>query len=121
MTADPSNANDQIDPARWRDVCDADDLIEGQLTHVDIGRHSILLTRTKDGVSALQNVCPHEHCYLHKGQFEDGAVVCAGHSWRFDASTGEGIRPRRASLFRYETRIQDSRVYVALPAPKSRR
>jgi nitrite reductase/ring-hydroxylating ferredoxin subunit len=121
MTADPSKADGLLDPERWRDVCRADDLVEGQLIHVDIGRHSILLIRIDEGVSALQNVCPHEHCYLHKGQLEDGAIVCAGHSWRFDASTGQGIRPRRASLFRYETRIQDGRVYVALPVPKSRR
>jgi 3-phenylpropionate/trans-cinnamate dioxygenase ferredoxin subunit len=89
------------------------------MVKVDIGRHSILLTRSGEGISALQNVCPHEHCYLHKGELEDGAIVCAGHSWRFDARTGQGIRPRRASLYRYEACVRDGRVYIALPAPSA--
>jgi toluene monooxygenase system ferredoxin subunit len=92
----------------------------GQMVEVRVGRHSILLTRTADGISALQNVCPHEHCYLHKGSLEDGVIICAGHQWCFDARTGEGIRPRNAKLGRYEVRVLDGRIHVALSAPRER-
>ena len=107
--------SDAPDPARWRDVCAEADLDPGQLVNVNIGRHSVLLVRSPDGVVALQNVCPHERCYLHEGRMEDGAIVCGGHGWRFDARTGAGIAPRRADLGRYEVRVEDGRIYVALP------
>lgn len=99
---------------QWRDVAALDELVPGTMTAVNVGRHSILLVRHDGGVSALQNVCPHEHCYLDRGAFEDGAIVCAGHQWRFDAVTGAGIRPRRAKLGRYDTRTENGRVLVAL-------
>ncbi len=102
---------------KWRDIYAEDDLPVDSMVGVNVGRHSILLVRTNEGVSALQNVCPHEHCYLDRGELEDGAIVCAGHMWRFDARTGEGIRPRRAKLGRYDVRVQDGRVHVALGRP----
>jgi nitrite reductase/ring-hydroxylating ferredoxin subunit len=109
---------DRLDPNRWRDVCAEDELAAGEMVNVDIGRHSILLTRTPKGISALQNVCPHEHCYLHLGTIEDGVIVCAGHQWRFDASTGNGIRPRNAKLGSYDVCVRDGRIRVAVPAPR---
>jgi nitrite reductase/ring-hydroxylating ferredoxin subunit len=110
--------DDGLDPKRWRDVYAEDELAPGEMVNVDIGRHSILLTRTPNGISALQNVCPHERCYLHLGTLEDGAIVCAGHQWCFDASTGSGIRPRNAKLSRYDVCVRDGRIRVALPAPR---
>jgi toluene monooxygenase system ferredoxin subunit len=108
--------SEQLDPARWRDVCADDDLAPGHMVNVDLGRHSILLVRSPDGVvAALQNVCPHERCYLHEGRLEDGAIVCGGHGWRFDARTGFGIQPRSAKLGCYEVRVGDGRIYVSLP------
>ena len=113
--------SDGPDPTRWRDVFAEDDLVAGRMFNVNIGRHSILLTRTPQGISALQNVCPHERCYLHEGTLEDGAIVCAGHQWRFDACTGQGLRPRNARLSRYDVLVHDGRVYVALPTPQRER
>ena len=101
---------------QWHDVYRDDQLAAGQLVNVNIGRHSILLVRSKEGVSALQNVCPHERCYLHTGRLEDGAIVCPGHGWRFDACTGRGISPRTAKLDRYDVTVQDDRIQVALRA-----
>ena len=84
-----------LDPSPWRDVCADAELVLGQMVNVNIGRHSILLVRHAGGIAALQDVCPHERCYLHEGSLEDGAIVCGGHGWRFDAQTGAGIQPRR--------------------------
>ena len=38
--------DDGLDPNRWRDVYAEDELAAGQMVNVDIGRHSIVLTRT---------------------------------------------------------------------------
>jgi nitrite reductase/ring-hydroxylating ferredoxin subunit len=101
---------------RWHDVCAEEELIPGEMLNVNVGRHSIVLVRDGESVSALQNVCPHEHCYLHTGEVEDGAIVCPGHGWRFDARTGEGIKPRRANLGRYDVLVREGRVQVGLRA-----
>ena len=109
MTSGGSDADQ-----RWEDVCAEDELVPGEMKNVNVGRHSIVLIRDDDSVSALQNVCPHEHCYLHTGELDDGAIVCPGHGWRFDAHTGEGISPRRANLGRYGVQVRDGRVLVGL-------
>jgi toluene monooxygenase system ferredoxin subunit len=85
------------------------------MTAVDIGRHSILLVRTSDEVNAYQNICPHERYRLNDGTFNDGVVTCPGHNWCFDARTGQGIRPRGARLQRYNARVADGRIEIALP------
>jgi toluene monooxygenase system ferredoxin subunit len=107
--------SEALDSSRWRDVCADADLGPGQMVNVNIGRHSVLLVRNPEGVAALQNVCPHERCYLHEGSLQDGAIVCGGHGWRFDALTGAGLQPRGANLGCYEVRAEGGRIYVALP------
>ena len=109
MTGDASAVN-------WHDVYADADLSTGELVNVNIGRHSIVLVRNDDGVSALQNVCPHEKCYLHTGVIDDGVIVCPGHGWRFDAHTGAGIKPRNANLGCYGVDVRDGRILIALKA-----
>jgi nitrite reductase/ring-hydroxylating ferredoxin subunit len=101
----------------WRDIGDVDAVLIAPMTCVNLGRHSILLARTRRGITALQNVCPHEHRYLHEGELEGDVVVCPGHGWRFDAWTGHGLRPGNAELRRYAVRVDAGRLSIGLPRP----
>ena len=52
----------------------------------EIGRESILVTRTESGPRAFYNVCPHRGTRLVSEPFgKKSRFVCPFHSWRFDA------------------------------------
>jgi len=67
----------------------------------ELGRHPIpatvdeeklVLFRTRGGVAALEDRCPHRFFPLSKGRVEEGRVVCPYHGWSFDEQ-GRGVIP----------------------------
>ena len=98
------NGTGTIDPARyythefmnleWRKLWPKTWLIAGVLSDLpeedtfftfDIGRESILVTRTHDGVNAFFNVCSHRGTRLtNEAHGRRGRFVCPFHAWRFD-------------------------------------
>ena len=44
---------------------------------------ALVVFRTADGVSILEDRCPHRNVPLSGGRMEDGAVACPYHGWRF--------------------------------------
>ncbi len=49
----------------------------------------ILLARTKIGLFALENSCPHQSRSLETGKIEGDVLTCIYHGVRIDLSTGE--------------------------------
>lgn len=61
--------------------------------------------------SALANICIHRKRELSRGAILDGRVVCPGHQWAFDVTTGY-CAEREQSQPTFETRIIDDVVVV---------
>ncbi|MBW8882048.1 MAG: Rieske (2Fe-2S) protein, partial [Asticcacaulis sp.] len=49
-----------------------------------IAGEAIVLWRSKDGIRALRDRCPHRNYPLSAGSVENGALTCPYHGWRFD-------------------------------------
>ena len=62
---------------------------------------------------ALANICVHKDRELVNGTVFDGRVVCPGHQWAFDLTTGY-CRERERTQPVHDTRIDDGVVYVNL-------
>jgi nitrite reductase/ring-hydroxylating ferredoxin subunit len=52
------------------------------------GTVSLVLIKSQDRVSALENKCPHLGLPLARGKIEDGQIVCPFHGSRFNIETG---------------------------------
>ena len=52
---------------------------------VTVCGRKLVVWRTRDGVAALDDACPHRGMPLHRGHLEDDRVVCPYHGWRFGA------------------------------------
>jgi nitrite reductase/ring-hydroxylating ferredoxin subunit len=50
---------------------------------------AIVVIRTTDGVSAFHDRCPHAQWPLSEGDMIDGILVCPGHGWQFNVTTGQ--------------------------------
>jgi len=89
-------------PPEWTAVGRVDDFPIGRGKQVRIGARRIGVYRQAGQASqgeswhALKDSCPHAGVALHPGPLKDGAVVCVGHGWRFDLTTGEVCEGSRA-------------------------
>lgn len=52
-------------------------------------RAAIVVTRTKNGVSAFHDRCPHAQWPISDGEIIDDKLVCPGHGWQFNITTGQ--------------------------------
>ncbi|MBX5482578.1 MAG: Rieske 2Fe-2S domain-containing protein [Myxococcaceae bacterium] len=68
-----------------------DDISEGELRSVDVGRRTILLCKVGGKIKALDDWCNHAGCLLSGGRLEGNMVVCACHEIGFDLDTGQNM------------------------------
>lgn len=103
----------------WHRV--ADDLAEGRVTTVTVGRRSLALTRHEGLYGCLDNHCPHQGGPLGEGSIEKGWLRCPWHGYDYDPISGrppEGFSDAPAC---YATEVREDGVYVALPPEPARR
>src|SRR3954468_15645836 len=91
---DPTAGDDASRPilpgpdVEWHKVADLDDLPDGRVRTVTVGRHSLALTRVGDRYGVLDNHCPHQGGPLGEGSIEKGLLRCPWHGYDYDPATG---------------------------------
>ena len=99
----------------WHRILGPDELPEGRVTTVTVGRRSLAVTRHDGRYGCLDNACPHQGGPLGEGSIENGWLRCPWHGYDYSPVTGQppaGFSDAPA-CFAVETR--DDGVYVALP------
>src|SRR3989338_5621191 len=86
--------------------------VEGQGRHFEVNGCDIAVFRTKDGLRAFGNKCPHEGRSLCDGAIQQGNIVCPGHGWRFDPTTGTRVEDASVKIPTYELVEKDGYVWV---------
>ena len=66
-----------------------DQLPEGRVSSVTVGRKTYCLARYGGKISCLDNKCPHQGGPLGEGSIENGLLRCPWHGWDFDPITGK--------------------------------
>ena len=100
----------------WHKVLGPDELDEGRVTTVAVGKRTFAVSRHQDRYGCLDNACPHQGGPLGEGSIENGWLRCPWHG--FDYSPIDGRPPEgfddAPTCFPVE--VRDDGVYVALPA-----
>ncbi len=75
---------------------------------------AICLIRQRGQVSAVSDICTHQHFLMSQGEvLEDGTIQCAWHGARFDCRTGEVRQgPAIAPLPVFAVRMEGDAVMV---------
>ena len=95
-------------------------LKENEKKLVSAGTKKVLVLRHQGKLSVFQSKCPHAGGPLEKGAICNGRLICPWHMGTFRISDGRLIEPPAMdSLETYPLRIEDSKVFVALPPPKA--
>ena len=84
---------------------------------IEIENLEICLSRTADGFFAVQDYCPHLGESLSRGTCNYlSEVVCPWHSYRFSLLTGEETTNHGLQLKTYAVLVNDSGLFIAVPA-----
>lgn len=96
-------------------VCPERELREGRMRSARVGGRDVVVCRTKTGLHALDNVCPHAYARMSEGRLKGERLVCPLHGASFDASDGRVLGgPATAPLPVHAVRVRDGVVEVAL-------
>jgi nitrite reductase/ring-hydroxylating ferredoxin subunit len=93
----------------------ADTLLPAGRTVVQFGDLEVLVVRTRQGVFAIENRCPHIKRRLSDAAVGGRALTCAGHGQRYDLSTGKRMGAPMAPTNRaqvFNASIEAGRLWI---------
>jgi toluene monooxygenase system ferredoxin subunit len=103
----------ESDASSWTFVVALDDLWEGEMVGLRIGKEDVLVVNLgAEGVHAFDNRCPHASSRLSEGTLREGTLQCGTHLWEFDARTGDGINPRNCRLRSHAVKVEGDAVMI---------
>lgn len=103
---------------RWLVAASTGELWEGDLLDVQLEGEVVMLVHLLDGpVKAFQGMCPHQEVPLADGSWnaDTGRLLCRGHNWEFDLSSGTGVNPSGCRLYEYPVRVVADEIVVGIP------
>ena len=100
-------------PREWTAVMPEADLLEGSMKPVEVEGRTVLLTRERGQINALEGRCGHAGGPLHEGTLKAGVVTCPWHGSQFDVTDGFCVRgPATFPQPRLEARVRGGRIQV---------
>lgn len=96
-------------------VLEADFLQPGEGKVVHAGVKKLALFNIDGEFHCIQNFCPHAGGFLGMGEVHGEVVLCPRHAWGFNIKTGACRTDPRYEVRRYETKVEDGWVLVAVP------
>ena len=104
----------------WHLALRPDELSEGRVKTVTIGRRSLAMTHFRGGYGALDNRCPHQGGPLGEGSIEKGWLRCPWHGYDYSPCNGKPPPGFSDAPAGYRTEVRSDGVYVALPPDEER-
>lgn len=107
--------------SEFEPVASVSDLAEGTvLQRVRSGGDAVCLVRHNGEISALSDICTHQHFSMSLGDLlKDGTLQCAWHGAQYDCRTGEVKQvPATSPLPVFQVRLEGNQILVG---PRSKR
>jgi len=116
MTGEPRPVFDALGSnPEFEQVASVADLTEGTvLQRVRSSGDAVCLVRYKGEISALSDICTHQHFSMSLGDLlEDGTLQCAWHGARYNCRTGEVKQvPATSPLPVFQVRLEGDTILV---------
>ena len=86
----------------------------GESRCVKLGDAQVGLFHQKEGLFAIDNLCPHRQAPLHEGFVSDGQVTCPWHQWQFQLDDGVCRNIPKVQIATYMVEVRDGTVWIDL-------
>lgn len=102
--------------AAYRKVATTDEFAPGEVKPLRLPGARVALYNSGGTFYAIGDACTHAGGILSSGEFGGEYVQCARHGAEFEVKTGDALTPpARGPVPRYDVKVEDGGVYVALP------
>lgn len=96
------------------DVLDADALVDGGMTAVEVGGQPVLLARVGSEHYAVANRCGDSPLPLEFSTLSSAELCCSWHQCRYDVRTGARLDAQAGRLRVFPVRVESGRVLIAV-------
>ena len=104
----------------WHKVLEHDELPEGRVTTVSIGRLTLAVSHFDGLYGALDNRCPHQGGPLGEGSIEKGWLRCPWHGYDYSPIDGRPPGGFSDAPPCFATEVREDGIYVELSPPPVR-
>ena len=97
-------------------VCRLADVVPGELRAFAVTGVTwpVIITYAEAELVAVPGVCPHEDVALAGGHLEGTELICPGHGYGFDLTTGTCTHDKTLALRRYPISVVGDEIWVDL-------
>ena len=106
------NPENIIDNIAWQDIININDLKENDITVVNFDERIFFIFKENEKLLVFDNCCPHQSTSIPKSGLNGTVVTCPKHGWKFDLKSGECIERGDKGMNKYETKIEDNRLFI---------
>ena len=98
--------------AGWIDVAAVDEIPMDAAIVRTVANERVAIFRHAEGISAVSNVCRHQHGPLGEGRIVDGCITCPWHGYQYRPEDGCAPAPFTEKLPTFAVRVEGKRVLV---------
>lgn len=99
---------------QWGFVSKLGEFAEGETKTMDVGGHSLLVTKFADRVTIFENACAHMGMAMDGGEIENGLITCPYHGFEYSLESGECLTAPEVQLQPHGVRVVGDRIEVQL-------
>jgi nitrite reductase/ring-hydroxylating ferredoxin subunit/alkylhydroperoxidase/carboxymuconolactone decarboxylase family protein YurZ len=96
----------------WHDVKPAAQIPEGKITYCDSDGRSLFIYRVNGEFNVYDSRCPHQVTNIPHLALEGFRLTCPKHHWAFDIKTGECVEKGNRPLKRFESKVENGRLFA---------
>ncbi len=104
----------------YRFACLAADVPENGAKNVNLNGIEITIFHTSNRFIARSGVCKHNGFKLELCERQGDSVTCPLHGWKYNITTGKGIKPSWTSLDSYPLAIKGEEIWIQPQAEATR-
>ena len=93
-------------------VCQVDEIEEKRAKIVMVGDENIAIFKYDGKISAVSNICRHQHGPLGEGKIVDGCITCPWHGYQYLPENGQSPPPFTERLETYDVKLEGNTVLV---------
>ena len=94
------------------EICSVEEIANDRAKIVMINNENIAVYKHDGKISAVNNICRHQHGPLGEGKIVDGCIVCPWHGYQYLPHNGQSPAPFTEKLETYDVKIVDGKIYV---------
>jgi len=102
----------KTDNEEWVNAGNINNIKENRATMIVAGGERIAIFKYDGKLSAVHNVCKHQHGPLGEGKIVDGCITCPWHGYQYQPHDGCSPPPFTEKISTYRIRLVNNEIYV---------